>query len=137
MDELDRYLDRLDRAFMRMGRQHAVALADTGLTGGQFMMLRVLDGRGPTNPSSLANTFGVTLASITAAVKRLSRDGLVLRYEDESNRRYVIIEITSEGRRVLGHAEKRRREIMRDMFGRATLPEICHLTELVERLAGE
>ena len=137
MDELDYYLDKLDRAFMRMGRQHALALADTGLTGGQFMMLRLLDAAGPTNPSSLAQEFGVTLASITAAVKRMLRHGLVRRYEDETNRRYVIIEITDKGRKLLGEAEVRRHAIMREMFGRTSLSEIAQLTSIVERLAGE
>ncbi len=135
MDQLDQYLDRLDRAFMRMGRRHAMALADTGLTGGQFMMLRILAHSGPLHPSSLAHEFAVTLASITAAVKRLVRDGLVKRYEDQNNRRYVIIEMTKKGHEVLKQAESRRRDIMREMFSRATLKELSELTELVERLA--
>lgn len=137
MDNLDQHLDRLDRPFSLLRRHLAASLASAGLSGAQYLMLRYLTESGPTNPTVLAEAFGVSLSSITNTVKRMVRDGLVRRYEDETNRRYVLVEVTDKGRQLLEQTETERRRILRAIFGKLSNEELNMFTELVQKLADQ
>lgn len=134
MDDLDRLLDRLDRRFAVWGRRFASALSQGSLSGPQYLMLRLIADMAPVNPSDLAQLFNVSLSSVTAAVNRMVRDGLVRRYEDEANRRYVVIEMTDHGRDLLLETETLRRTVIRAQFGRFSPAELSTFATLLEKL---
>lgn len=134
MDDLDRLLDRLDRRFSVWGRKFAAALSQEGLSGPQYLMLHLIADMGPVNPSDLARLFNVSLSSVTAAVNRMVRDGLVRRYEDEANRRYVVIEMTEHGRHLLLQTETKRRVFIRSQFGKFSPNELSTFAVLLEKL---
>jgi len=97
-------------------------------------MLRLIADMAPVNPSDLAQLFNVSLSAVTAAVNRLVRDGLVRRYEDEANRRYVVIEMTDQGRHLLQQTETLRRAVIREQFGKFSPAELDSLAALLEKL---
>ncbi len=70
------------------------------LTGGQHRIIGGL-GWGPLSMSEVASVAGVSDSSATAMVDRLIARGYVKRYEDPSNRRRTLVELSPEGGRAL------------------------------------
>ncbi|MDY3129419.1 MAG: MarR family winged helix-turn-helix transcriptional regulator [Berryella intestinalis] len=53
------------------------------------------------NPMNVAaNRLGITLATLTSAVKKLEAQGFVRRERDEADRRKVLLSLTAHGRKV-------------------------------------
>lgn len=100
--EIDR---ALSDAFWHMVRFIAPALTGPKgtalLTIGQLRVLRALDDEGPLPMSVVAAVGGVTRGSATGLIDRLVARNLVRRYEDQSNRRLVLVELLPEGHEVL------------------------------------
>ncbi|EJZ06940.1 MarR family winged helix-turn-helix transcriptional regulator [Mycolicibacterium fortuitum] len=68
------------------------------VTALQLGYLSALGAQGPTRPSELAESLGVTPAATTVALQRLARTGLVARTSQRSGERGVHVEITERGR---------------------------------------
>lgn len=73
-----------------------------GITFARYNILNILyhSDEGSMNPGVIARSLYIDPSSVTSAVTRLNRDGLVLRRVDEDNRRMTIVEITTEGSRL-------------------------------------
>jgi long-chain acyl-CoA synthetase len=103
------------RVVARLARQVEIALAAVDLTLPQYRVLGILDG-GPEASSVLAEKLAVSRPSVTGVVDGLVARDLARRDHDAADRRRVGIELTSEGRRLLAHAdtevERRLREIV-------------------------
>jgi len=86
-----------------MGGWVEEALAPLGLTFARFEILRLLGftrtGRLPMG--KISDRLQVHPASVTSAVKRLEREGLITRHPDEADNRIVLAAITPKGREVL------------------------------------
>ena len=82
------------------------ALSPLGLTFARFEILRLLGftraGRLPMG--KISDRLQVHPASVTSAVKRLEREGLITRHTDELDNRIVLASISSRGREVLAPA---------------------------------
>ncbi|MCV7066792.1 MarR family transcriptional regulator [Mycolicibacterium farcinogenes] len=93
--------ERLQRVLLRLRtcQRHCDANLETGaLTALQSRYLSALTAEGPTRPSDLAESFGVSPAATSVAVQRLLRTGLVTRSSHLPDHREVHIEITARGR---------------------------------------
>ncbi|MFO7291801.1 MAG: MarR family transcriptional regulator [Actinomycetes bacterium] len=79
------------------------ALAPFGLTFARFEILRLLgfSRRGRLPMGKIGERLQVHPASVTSAVKRLERDGLLRRTQDEVDGRIVLAELSDAGRRLL------------------------------------
>jgi DNA-binding MarR family transcriptional regulator len=69
-----------------------------GFTRGRFLFLMVLlhaDGH-RLAPNEIAQCLGVTRGNMTGLIDQLMKDDLVMKYEDESDRRKVWVEMTPE-----------------------------------------
>src|SRR5690554_984365 len=79
------------------------ALAPFGLTFARFEILRLLgfSRRGRFPMGKIGERLQVHPASVTSAVKRLERDGLLRRTQDEVDGRIVLAELSDAGRRLL------------------------------------
>ncbi|MPZ52708.1 MAG: MarR family transcriptional regulator [Acidimicrobiia bacterium] len=88
-------------------------LAPLQLTFPRFEILRLLGftRRGQLPMGKIGQRLQVHPASVTSAVKRLERDGLITRQPDDTDRRVVIAAITLHGRSILEDATKRINEI--------------------------
>lgn len=82
------------------------ALSPTGLTFARYEILRLLgfsrSGRLPMG--KISDRLQVHPASVTSAVKRLERDGLIAREPDTVDSRIVLASLLPAGRRLLGPA---------------------------------
>jgi DNA-binding MarR family transcriptional regulator len=83
------------------------ALAEHGLTLGQFDILGTLRRRGTKGgltPSELLKSVMLSSGGMTARLDKLSEAGLIARRADPTDRRMVVIELTARGRRVIDAA---------------------------------
>jgi len=79
-----------------------------GLTLARTKVLAQLQLGGAARPSVLAVEFGVAPRTITELVDTLERDGLVVRHPDPTDRRALLVALTSEGEAALAVADAAR-----------------------------
>jgi DNA-binding MarR family transcriptional regulator len=65
-----------------------------------------LDREGPSSPSGLASSEGITSQAVSMAVAALAAQGLVSRRRDEKDGRRVVLAITEAGQATLRHSEE-------------------------------
>lgn len=98
-------LTELGQAFRRAYRSlRRLRGRDTHLLGGelshaQFELLAELRERGPLPAGELAHVAGLSAATVSQMLDHLTTDGHVERIRSETDRRIVLIELTSHGRR--------------------------------------
>src|SRR5579871_2373391 len=86
-------------------RAHALRhIESLGIGFADFAVLEVLLHKGPTPVNEIGARIGLTSASITAAVDRLERKGLVSRRSDPADRRARVVHLTASGKRLIGKA---------------------------------
>lgn len=78
----------------------AAACARFGVNHTDLRCLDVLDRGGRLSAGQLAAATGLTTGAVTALIDRLERAGYVRRTRDAVDRRRVLVEITSEARRL-------------------------------------
>lgn len=86
-----------DLLFDRIGR----LLRPLGVSAAGGLVLGILRDRGAMPPSELGERLIVTRATVTGVVDSLERRGFVRRTPNPGDRRSVLVEITSDGLRVL------------------------------------
>src|SRR5678815_1500292 len=83
-------------------RSHAVNhIRSLSLGFSDFAVLELLLHKGPTPVNVIGVKVHLTSGSITAAVDRLERKGLVLRCNDEGDRRARVVHLTGAGRKLI------------------------------------
>lgn len=96
----------------------SLAQVEESVTLTQFRTLVVLDGHGPSRLNLLAERLDVTASTALRMVDRLIAAGLVDRRENANDRREVVIDLTTEGRKLVRKvARKRQAEIERIVLG--------------------
>jgi DNA-binding MarR family transcriptional regulator len=100
--ELD--LDRTDislialRRILRATEMYARDLArEAGLTAVQLRVLQIVAEKGRATPTDLSQRMGVTMATVSALIKKLEGKGLLTRHRSTTDRRQMDLEITDEG----------------------------------------
>ena len=76
------------------------SIANTGLCLTDFVALEALLHKGPLTISEIQDKVRLASGSMTAAVDRLERLGLVVRTSSPSDRRARVIELTAQGKRL-------------------------------------
>jgi DNA-binding MarR family transcriptional regulator len=104
-DRREERLTELGQAFRRAYRSlRRLRGRDTHLLGGeishaQFELLAELRERGPLPAGELAHVAGLSAATVSQMLDHLAADGHVKRVRSETDRRVVLIELTTLGRR--------------------------------------
>jgi DNA-binding MarR family transcriptional regulator len=94
------YLVRAEQEDVQAFDEQAAQLLGINLT--DLRVLGILDRRGPTTASELAEEAGLTSGSTTTLVDRLERAGYAERRRDADDRRRVFVELTDEARTRMG-----------------------------------
>lgn len=92
------------RAARALGRRFDEALRPVGLTNGQFSLMMALNRPEPPPMSPVAALLAMDRTTLTAAVKPLSRRGLVTVLPDPRDRRGRRLALTEAGRDLLARA---------------------------------
>jgi MarR family 2-MHQ and catechol resistance regulon transcriptional repressor len=125
---------KLTRAVNALGSRLAPSLQAEDLTESQFGVLEALHHIGPMHQCDLARKILKSSGNMTMVVDNLERRGLVRRERSSEDRRFVEVQLTPEGERIIrrifpGHA----RAITEEM-GRLSEPEQRLLGQLCRRL---
>lgn len=108
----------------------ASAKATQRVSTSQLQALLVLHERGPMNLTTLADELGAIPSSATRLCDRLVAADLITRETGANDRREVLLQLTSSGRRVVRQVRDLRREGLREAI------EACTPRERRELLSG-
>jgi DNA-binding MarR family transcriptional regulator len=98
----------LRTAVMRTSRRLRVEATGEIITPGQYTVLALLNGSGPSTLRALAESEHVQAPSMTRIVNALADQGFVTRSANPDDGRQVRVEITGAGRKVLAEARSQR-----------------------------
>lgn len=102
---MDRTILELAAAFRlslsRLNRRLRLEAREPGLSVAKHTVLALLDREGPKTPGALAEAEGVQPQSLTRVFAELEDSGFVLRKRDKADRRQFLLEITTEGRKLI------------------------------------
>lgn len=98
----------LRTAVMRTSRRLRVEATGDVITPGQYTVLALLNGSGPSTLRDLAKSEHVQAPSMTRIVNALADQGFVTRSADPDDGRQVRVDITDAGRTVLEEARGQR-----------------------------
>lgn len=136
-DILDKVLVAL-RRIMRAVDLHSRSLIQRyGLSGPQLIILRELSRHGgEISGSELAKAVSLSLATVTGILTRLEARGLVSRRRSESDKRRVMVRVTSEARRILESAPPPLQESFARQFGTLQDWEQTQILSSLQRLVA-
>jgi len=90
-------------------------IADLGLCLSDFMVLEALLHKGPLTITEIQAKILLASGSMTAAVDRVEKMGLVIRKSSPEDRRAKVLELTPKGRRVIESAFQRHAEQLEEL----------------------
>ena len=101
-------LTAIVRAAESFKRAHFGFFRKYGLSFQQYNVLRLLGAyeNGREKISDVSRMMHVPGANLTGIVKRLTKDGFIIKKFDHDDERVTLLEITPKGKRALKHIEK-------------------------------
>lgn len=121
----------LQRAASMAAAQVEEAVHPFGLSASQFGVLETLQSRGPVHQQELAEALGRSKAQMTAIIDALEARGWARRERHATDRRFISVYLTEDGRDVLVSTAPARSDaivaIMAELSGeqRARLARLC------------
>ncbi len=109
---VDQILDRLDPLIARQRREVARHGCLRMVSSTQLHVLYLLEFKGTSSMSALADELDVSLPNMTGLMDRMVERGLVERVRDDADRRVVAVRTTDAGRQTLGEMDLVRRQTL-------------------------
>ncbi len=100
------------------------------VTEQQWRVLRALNHTGKLSASQLSERTFISMPSLSRIIKGLQKHQLVTRTTGKPDRRSIVVDLTSQGRRLIRIASPESEAIYRqitEQFGEARLNELYHL----------
>jgi DNA-binding MarR family transcriptional regulator len=138
--------DRLTDAFLASSRAlvavaaRSMATVEDEVTLPQFRALVVIHGRGPQTVGALARELGVAPSTATRLCDRLVSKGLVTRDQTSDDRREVVLDLSTNGRRLVGLVSRLRKSDVHRIVSSMDQSQASALVEALEAFtiaAGE
>lgn len=130
---LDTYI-KFMRAAESVTSRLSQALGEHNLTISQFGTLEVVYHLGPLCQKTIGEKLLKSGGNITMVVNNLEDRGLVSRKRRESDRRYVSVELTEQGRALIEEVLPEHVELLTDIFGVLSGEEQVRLGDLCKRV---
>jgi MarR family 2-MHQ and catechol resistance regulon transcriptional repressor len=124
-------LARCHRALNQIAER---SIEETGLGLTDFAVLEALLHKGPLTIMEIHSKVPLALGSMTAAVDRLERKGLIIRTAARNDRRAKLLKLTSEGKRVVENAFSRHALELESAMAVLTQSEKRELHGLLKKL---
>lgn len=99
-----------------MRRRVDAAVSAHGLSLARAKLLSRMEQQGPCRPGELAFQLGQSPRTLTDALDALERDGLAERKPDPSDRRALLVSVTSRGKKALRAIEEPKRRAVEELF---------------------
>ena len=136
MFRLRRTIVRAEQALSEIDR----SILPKGLCESDLSILERLERKGARPVNGLARQVGLTSGSMTSAVQRLRRRGLVETRRDLEDKRVVWVSVTSEAEKIVENFMQLRGEVLEEVFRKWSERERSVLINLLRRVrkdAGE
>ena len=124
----------IGQAAISLERAVDARLRPWNINQSQAAALSVLAQHGPQRMSHLARFLLQQTQTTTDLVDRLERRDLVRRIRHETDRRVVLVEITAEGRALLGEIGGKAWSVGEEAFGVVSDTDLTRLTQTVRRI---
>jgi MarR family 2-MHQ and catechol resistance regulon transcriptional repressor len=110
------------------------SIANTGLCLTDFAALEALLHKGPLTISQIQEKVRLASGSMTAAVDRLEKLGLVVRKASPSDRRARVVQLTVEGKRLAASCFERHAEDLDELMSALSVKEKKQVYRLLKKL---
>jgi MarR family transcriptional regulator, 2-MHQ and catechol-resistance regulon repressor len=110
------------------------SIAQAGLGLSDFAALEALLHKGPLRISQIQEKVGLASGSMTAAVDRLERLGLIVRKASSDDRRARVVELTPQGRRLAAACFERHAKDLEALMSALSEKEMLQLYESAKKL---
>jgi MarR family transcriptional regulator, 2-MHQ and catechol-resistance regulon repressor len=124
------------KAMRALTRYAAAGIAETGLGLSDFGVLELLLHKGPLPVNTIGPIIDLTPGSISVAVDRLVRKGLVSRVESTQDRRVRIVALSARGKDLIASAFRKHSGQMKRVFSELS-PEELHSLETALKKVGK
>ena len=122
------------RAAKAVEKADRVSIAETGLGLSDFTIMEALLHKGPLAISQIGKKVLLTSGSMTAALDRLDRKGLVKRIQDPSDGRCFHVHLTKAGRKVIKTAYHKHCRNLETLAGVLTASERDEFVRLLKKI---
>src|SRR3954470_24967839 len=122
------------KAFQALLPHAAESIKRTGLGDSDFRVLEVLLNKGPLPVNTIGPKVWLTPGSISVAVDRLVKKGLVSRKDHPDDRRVRQVELTAKGRALITRGFAEHAAVMEDLAGILSKDERLTLLRLLKKL---
>lgn len=112
----------------------SVALSGLKIYRGQPEILEYLSKHGDCSQKELADSLGVTPASIATSLKRMSKENFIERTPDENDRRINRLKITEKGDKIRLEGRKNCDKVDKIMFSGFSDEEIAAFSDMLSRI---
>ncbi|HWY56062.1 MAG TPA: MarR family transcriptional regulator [Terriglobales bacterium] len=110
------------------------SIENTGLCLTDFVALEALLHKGPLTISEIQDKVRLASGSMTAAVDRLEKLGLVVRKSSPSDRRARVVHLTAQGKRLAVSSFERHAKDLEALMSALSQKEKEHLYESIKKL---
>lgn len=107
---------------------------DGAITPSQFAMLSFIDRNTSVSIKRLAEIVCMTSSGVTQVVDSLVKEGLVIRKQDEDDRRTIHVSLSKKGKEELTTLKKSHFEKMKELFTPLTDEELEQLLTLYKKV---
>jgi MarR family transcriptional regulator, 2-MHQ and catechol-resistance regulon repressor len=122
------------KAWQAMARYLLPPILKAGLGDSDFRVLELLLHKGPTPVNAIGPKVNLNPGSVSVAVDRLYRKGLVSRVECPSDRRMRTVSITAKGRGVFVPLFRQHASLIQRVFRDVSAEDRRKLEELLKRI---
>jgi MarR family 2-MHQ and catechol resistance regulon transcriptional repressor len=119
---------------MRAIARYAAAGMETELGDSDFRVLEVLLHKGPLPVNTIGPIVELTPGSISVAVDRLRRKGLVSRTDSSDDRRVRVVALTKKGRDVIVPVFQKHAAMIKEVFSELSSQELRELEASLKRV---
>ncbi len=125
---------KMMRAANRVTARMHQHLGESKLTLSQFGVLEALYHLGPLCQRDIGDKILKTSGNITTVIDNLEKRKLVIRQQDKTDRRFMQVALTSQGRRLIGNLFPKHAVMAEEVFSVLSPKEIDTLGRLLKKL---
>ncbi len=113
---VDEVIAGYEALMQRLADGHAPEFLEIDVTMPQAKLLYLLGAQGDLHMSGIVARLGVSLSTVSGLVDRLVDHGLATRHDDPSDRRQVVVGLTSAGAQFIDHFRELNARQMRELL---------------------
>jgi len=126
----------LGKVFHAAARYLYAGLEETGIDDTDFRILEVLLNKGPLPVNTIGPKVHLTPGSISVAIDRLLKRGLVSRVESTEDRRIRIVSLTLKGKELIAPIFRKHAAEIRKVFADASPKELRTLETILKKIGN-